>query len=588
MQISELTKETMQYPLQEKIGDPDIFVGRGEEFKIFHEWIDWIPKRAAQSRVLLARRKSGKTAFVQRLFNQLWSANGEIVPFYFSIPETAIWYPSFVLMYYRTFATQYISFLERDPELVDGLLEMEEIKAYGGENSISTLVKHVKMILNAQQQGHPDLMWDAAYRAPHRMAALEKRKILVIIDEFQYLSNKIYAREDRSSDPMVSMPGSFHEVAESKIAPMLVTGSYVGWMLEIMRNYLKAGRLQQIKFPSYLDEDSSLIAVYKYAHTYNRLITNETAVQLNRLCQNDPFFIACVMSNRYPEYDLTKTDDVVQAVNNEAANPDSYLSRTCQEYIDNTVDRINDRYGKHILLHLSKHNHREWTPQDLKDELHLPEDERAIFHKLNAMAKGDIIAKGSSNIDFRGLQDGTLNLVLRHRFEKEIKEHQPNFVHEFNQEIATLTQENRSLRGKLSRIKGQVTELQFAHTLRSRKRFRMSEFFEGVTDNTRLNPVDVRVNIMIQRADGDNGNQELDIVAQSSDDRTLLIEVKNREKKADPEMIEEFLEKVATYQAQHPDKIILKGFLSLNGFTKKALEMCQTHDIAWTIDLQYF
>ena len=102
----------------------------------------------------------------------------------------------------------------------------------------------------------------------------------------------------------------------------------------------------------------------------------------------------------------------------------------------------------------------------------------------------------------------------------------------------------------------------------------------------RLNPVDVRVNIMIQRADG--GNQELDIVVQTSDDRTLLIEVKNREQKANPEMVAEFLEKVATYQAQHPDKIILKGFLSLNGFTKKAFEMCQAHDIAWTTDLQYF
>ena len=149
-----------------------------------------------------------------------------------------------------------------------------------------------------------------------------------------------------------------------------------------------------------------------------------------------------------------------------------------------------------------------------------------------------------------------------------------------------MTQENRSLRGKLSRIKGQVTELQFAHTLRSRKRFRMSEFFEGVTDNTRLNPVDVRVNIMIQRADG--GNQELDIVVQTSDDRTLLIEVKNREQKANPEMVADFLEKVATYQAQHPDKIILKGFLSLNGFTKQGLEACQEHGIAWTTDLQYF
>jgi len=586
MQISQLTQEAMQYPLREKIGDPDLFVGRGEALKNFYDWIERMPRFLSQSRVLLARRKSGKTAFVQRLFNQLWSANGKVIPFYFSIPETAIWYPSFALMYYRTFATQYISFLERDPQLVRKLLEMEEIKAYGEAKSILSLVDQVRMILNDQKQGHPGLMWDTAYRAPHRTADINDQNILVIIDEFQYLSNKIYTREDLSGDPVASMPGSFHEVAESKVAPMLVTGSYVGWMLDIMRNYLRAGRLYQIKFPSYLDEDSGLIAVYKYAHANNRLMTNETAAQLNKLCKNDPFFIACVMENRIIEYDLTKSEDVVQAVNHEVSDPDSYLSRTCQEYIDNTVDRINDRYGKHLLLHLSKHNHREWTPRDLKDELHLPEDERAIQHKLNAMAKGDIISKGSSNIRFRGLRDGTLNEVLRHRFEEEIEEHQPDFIHGYSQEIADLIQENRRLRGKLSRIKGEVTEMQFANALRHRKRFRMSEFFAGVTDDTRFHVVDVRARVFIQRPDG--GNHELDIVAQSSDDRTLLVEAKNRQKKANPEMVADFLEKVAAYQAQHPDQIILKGFLSLNGFTKKGLEACQEHDIAWTTDLQYF
>jgi len=160
----------------------------------------------------------------------------------------------------------------------------------------------------------------------------------------------------------------------------------------------------------------------------------------------------------------------------------------------------------------------------------------------------------------------TLNLVLRHRFEEEILEHQPDFVHSFNQEIAHLTRENRTLRGKLSHIKGIVTEMQFANTLRDRKRFRMSEFFNDVTDDIRLNMADVRARVFIQRADG--SNSELDIVAQTDEDRVLLVEVKNQQSKANLEMVKDFLEKVAIYQAQHPDKIIMKGFLSLYGFTK--------------------
>ena len=77
----------MEYPLHERIGDPELFVGREKEFRNFGKWIEKIPKRLSKSRVILARRKSGKTAFVQRLFNQLWGENGDVIPFYFELQE---------------------------------------------------------------------------------------------------------------------------------------------------------------------------------------------------------------------------------------------------------------------------------------------------------------------------------------------------------------------------------------------------------------------------------------------------------------------------------------------------------------------
>lgn len=73
----------MRYPLQEKIGNPELLVGREKEFKDLDRWIAEIPEKLSWSRVILARRKSGKTAIVQRIFNRLWSENGEVIPFYF-------------------------------------------------------------------------------------------------------------------------------------------------------------------------------------------------------------------------------------------------------------------------------------------------------------------------------------------------------------------------------------------------------------------------------------------------------------------------------------------------------------------------
>ncbi|MCP4711605.1 MAG: hypothetical protein GY869_23550, partial [Planctomycetes bacterium] len=186
--------------------------------------------------------------FVQRLFNQTWSADGQVIPFYISIPDAPIWYLNLAVKYYTTFASHYISFMERDPLLVRQSLTLEQIRDYGKTKNIQVLVNDVNAILSYEQSKNYDLVWDTAYRAPHRMAGVYDQRILVIIDEFQYLSAHVYPDSAFKEKPIEAFPGSFHEVSESKIAPMLATGSYVGWMVDIMHKYLEAGRLSHIDF----------------------------------------------------------------------------------------------------------------------------------------------------------------------------------------------------------------------------------------------------------------------------------------------------------------------------------------------------
>ena len=56
---------------------------------------------------------------------------------------------------------------------------------------------------------------------------------------------------------------------------MLVTGSYIGWLLSIIDKYLEAGRLSRITFSPYLTSEAGLQAVYKYAEVYEEPITNQ-------------------------------------------------------------------------------------------------------------------------------------------------------------------------------------------------------------------------------------------------------------------------------------------------------------------------
>jgi hypothetical protein len=576
----------MQYPLSEKIGDPNLFVGREKEFTNFNKWLANIPKRLSQSRAIIARRKSGKTAFVQRLFNQLWSENGAVIPFYFSFEENKIWYPDLAIKYYCAFASQYISFLERDEKLVGQWLSLEDIRQYGIENNIKGFVNEVDFLQeNKKVDGSHDLMWDLACSAPHRFANFFEQKILVILDEFQYITQFVYPDKDYKNAPIETLAGSYHSLSESKIAPMLITGSYAGLLLSIVHEYLEAGRVQQIHFSPYLTPEEGLQAVYRYAQFYEEAITNETAVQINELCMADPFFIYCVIQSQYREKDLTTQEGVINTVNYEISDNKAQMFLTWVEYFNKTLDRINNKNAKQLLLYLNKYNDRYWTPQELKDKMSLNLEVDEIQKELMILSKIDVIERSTSFIDFRGLQDGTLNLVLRRCFEKEIKGFAPNFPEEFSEIIKKLQTENRSLRGKLSYYTGIVGEHLLATAFRSKKRFVLSDFFDNVTDPTELNITKVRERFPLQREDGKN--MEIDIVAESNCGRVILVEVRKKKIKMGSKEMEDFWEKVEAYKLLFPEKIVLPAFLSLGDFTGEAKQYCLDKGIGMAVEIKH-
>ncbi len=575
----------MQYPLPEKIGDPTLLVGREKEFALLNGWLELVPRRLGKSRVILARRKSGKTAIVQRIFNRMWSENGAVIPFYFSIPETKIWYPDFAIDYYRAFASHYISFMERDERLVRHPLRLEEIREYGQANSVKLFTDDTETIQEYREK-HWYLAWKTAYTAPERFAAVYDRRILVMLDEFQNITQYVYRDEACEGEPDETLAGSFHDVVESKIAPMLVTGSYVGWLVRVIGKYLQAGRLKRTYMNPYLTPEEGLQAVYRYAEVYNVPITNETAEQICQLCMSDPFFISCVILSDFKGKDLTRSEGVADAVNYEITDEGSELSMNWGEYIELTLKKVNDRNAKDMLLHLSRYNDRDWTPRELREKLGLRISEKEIRERLEIMRMADIIGKGAGDIRYRGLRDGTLNLILRHRFEEEIREFAPDLRKEFGEELEKLKSERDALRGKLSSLTGKFAEFQLFTEFRSRKRFSLSAYFDGVRDRTKLNITEVRMREKFQRPDGKE--MEIDVLAESDCGRTVLTEVKKTKERTGLRVAREFHEKTAAYSRRFPGKKILAAFLSVGGFTRGAAKFCRENRISTAERIAFF
>lgn len=81
----------MKIYLTEKIGNPDLFAGRKKEFAYLQTWINKSQRRLSKSIAILSRRKTGKSALLQRLYNIVFEQNTAVIPFYFEIREGKQW-----------------------------------------------------------------------------------------------------------------------------------------------------------------------------------------------------------------------------------------------------------------------------------------------------------------------------------------------------------------------------------------------------------------------------------------------------------------------------------------------------------------
>jgi len=352
--------------------------------------------------------------------------------------------------------------------MISGIL----IHEYGVEKKLDELAQDASFMLQNQDSTNGDRLWRVASSAPHRYAQSFDRRFVVILDEFHNMSFHIYPDIYFTTKPIHSMPGSYNLLSESKVAPMLVTGSYVGILRQLMAQYLKGGRLSETPLSPYLDSDSGLDAVYRYARAYKVTITNRSATHINELCMSDPFLISCVLQSRFSGKNLTTPEGVIDAVEFEFSNRLSEMSRTWAEYLDMTFEKVNGPNTKALMLFLNKNNDRSWTPTELKKKLNLPLDEFEIKKRLILLSGSDVIARDVTDIHFSGIPDGTLKEVLRHRFEEEIDGVAPDFIAEAHARLNALEEDRNKWRGRANHWAGMMAERLLATKLRTTKYLR--------------------------------------------------------------------------------------------------------------------
>jgi hypothetical protein len=578
----------MDYVLKERIGKPELFTGRKEELAYFLKWINDIKEEKSMSTAIMARRKMGKTALLERLFNITFYKNDRVIPFYYEIKEVKMWVGDFCVDFFLTFIYHYIAFKTRKTKYLnpEEKNNFEKVKNAAEEEGLKYLTGIIESVEYSFIHEHVDILWNTVREAPKTMAARQQEFIVQMIDEFQFMNAMIYRDKDMKV-PADTLAGGYLSTAESKIAPLLVSGSWVGWLMKELNNMLPSRF--RYKYLKNMPEDEASEMLYKYSRFFEVPVTEETAYLLVSLTEGSPFYISAVIRSDCPGKDLTTLDGLTRTLEFETLDDEGIIKSTWMEYISRSFPQINDRNTKNIVLHLSKHRDREWTRKELLEELNLDMTDGELEKKLKTLVKSDIISQGQTNYDYRGVGDNIFDKVFRGVYEKEIREFDVKVIgKEYREAFEKLKKQYNSLLGKYNCQKGYHAEFLILNRLLFHAR-KNNELLKSITRHLPkdFNFCDYSLVWKYHSSPGYSRVFSVDIFARpvNPDDYSIIGEVKSRDtRKFSKEEAVAFERKFAEVKKiENIDRAV--GFIfSHSGFTKDAQDYCREKGIACSED----
>ncbi len=581
----------MEYVFEERIGNPDLFVGRKKELGFFLKWIDEIKERKSKSTAMLARRKMGKTAIMERLFNITFNKNDGVIPFYYEVKEVDMWVVDFCKDFFLTFISQYIAFKTRNAEHFNLVEEsnFKKVSHAAKAEGFDYLTGIIESVEHAAAQESLDTLWEIVRNVPRRLAARRKEFIVQMIDEFQFLNDKIYW--DKAKKNLAKrLAGGYLGTAESKVAPLLVSGSWVGWLMNLLTMMLPTRF--RFRYLKNMPEEEAVEMIFKYSRFFDVPVTEETAFLISRLSEGSPFYISSILRSQYEDKSLTNVDGLTRTMEFETLNDGGEIKSTWMEYVATAFKKVNGRNAKNIVLYLCKHRDREVTRQELLDELKLDMTDSELEEKLKALVKADIIQQGMSNFRYRGVQDNIFDKVFRGVYQEEIDRFSPGQLkQEYREAFEKLKREHSHLKGKFNYQKGYFAE----YVILDQLRYHAVSKNKGLKEMTRNLPPDFNFcgysHVWTYRAAVEYPRDfSVDILARakSPGDYSIIGEVKNRDtKKFSKEEAVVFLEKFDWIKEKEDLSPVIGFVFSRKGFTREAETYLQRKGIVYTDDEQW-
>ena len=573
----------MKIYLKERIGHPGLFTGRKKELNNLLKWVANIKPEISKSKAIISRRKTGKSALMERLYNIIFEQNDQIVPFYIEIKESSKCLVEFSREYFFTFIRQYIAFHSRNPDYLKFLYTYNKITEAAKREGLDHLITYIEEFEFADKEGYVDNLWDMAREAPNLTAQHRDERVLQMIDEFQFLNRYIF-RDKSCKDCINNLAGSYLHTAERKNAPFLVSGSWVGWLIDDLNKMLPGRFILEDLFN--MPRHEAIEMALNYSAITQIPIIYETACIMADLTEGSPFYISSLFQSSYEEKDFSTEKGILKVLDFETFDKRGSIRGTWMEYVHSAIDMVNDKNGKKIIIYIC--NKKEVTRADIKKDLNLEIDDYELEKRLRAFVKADIIEQGTSNFVYQAVQDNIFDKVFRGIYQEEIDGFTPDKIKNEYRELY------EKLKGQFNKYKGEFSEYIIINHLKHHA-YKQNDLYVSMLHNLPEDFSFVQYDTIWSYTASPvyKKNIQIDVFARApkemqNEKYSLIGEVKNKKTKFSIKEAKEFLNKATQLkQMENINKAVFVVF-SASGFTKKTLEFLIDNKIAFSEDKNLF
>lgn len=415
------------YPVEEMLSEEE-FTDRVEILRELEDWYRDIKPRISGSLALIAPRRIGKTALLDRLVNTVFFKDYEVAPFYFKMKRELTTLRKFLLDYYTTFFKQYLAYILKDPQLyvneTVSLLDLLNLKV---KNEIVSMIQeeHIQRFVNRYQKydwqdarNH----WEAMIKTPEFLGVLTGIHVAIIIDEFQDMKFYIYDNDDEKKvNPLIhrstDLTATYDRQSQSRRAPMLVSGSAVSMIFRTVMGGPLGGRFGFKYLKPLTIEDGAFLAK-KLLAMRDLSISDELGIYLSSQVNGHPYYVYCCIVSDAPDKDFSTIEGIDRLVEYEVTRGkifgfwETHFTENRQH-----INQDNDQeLGKKIIYYFTKYNNVPVEIDEIANRLKVSKIQ--VEEKIEKLYQADLVYR--SDFKYYTFNDIMLMRYIQHRYEKDL------------------------------------------------------------------------------------------------------------------------------------------------------------------------